>query len=219
LNNFKLIKRTALTAIAPMLGKVSKMRAHLKSCQNISNETRIQAISELPANKENVPSLPLAPMDQLPHIQTNDGPSNSATPTRLLKRSRTSLSSFGGDSEWSTSLQEDFSDDLLKLFVSCGFSWNSASNPQMGLFVEKWIPGAKLPDRRALSGRILDREVARVEARTREQIKGKIATGQCDGWKNVAKTSVVTSMITVEHVVSSANNDSIILLITCRLIL
>jgi hypothetical protein len=76
----------------------------------------------------------------------------------------------------------------------------------MGLFVEKWIPGAELPDRRALSGRILDREVARVEARTRERIKGKIATGQCDGWKNVAKTSVVTSMITVEHVVSFAGH-------------
>ena len=72
----------------------------------------------------------------------------------------------------------------------------------MHLFVEKWIPGANLPDRRALSGRILEREVAKVEARMREQIKGNIATGQCDGWKNVAKTSVITSMITVEHLVS-----------------
>jgi hypothetical protein len=71
----------------------------------------------------------------------------------------------------------------------------------MHLFVEKWILEAKLPDHRALSGHILDREVARVEARTREWIKGNIATGQCDGWKNVAKTSVFT-MITVEHVVS-----------------
>jgi hypothetical protein len=179
------------------------MKGHLVSCQNISNEIRLQAIAELPADKENVP------LSASRHLPIPDpGPSNSAISTRPLKRSRTSLSSFGNDSTspWSTSLQEDFDDDLLRLFVSCGFAWNSASNPQMGLFVEKWIPGAELPDRRALSGRILDREVARVEARTRERIKGKIATGQCDGWKNVAKTSVVTSMITVEHVVSFAGH-------------
>jgi hypothetical protein len=186
-----------------MPGKVSKLKAHLKSCLNITNETRTQALAELPADKENVP--PPRTLHGLPYTQSDPGPS---TPARPLKRSRTGMSSFEDDSapQWSTSLQEDFNDDLLKLFVSCGFSWNSASDPQMGLFVEKWIPGAKLPDRRALSGRILDREVERVEARTRERIKGKVATGQCDGWKNVAKTSVVTSMITVEHMVSFMAN-------------
>jgi hypothetical protein len=86
---------------------------------------------------------------------------------------------------------------MLKLFVFCGFARNSANDPQIA-FVEKYIPGAKVPDRRVLSGRILDGEVAKVE----ERIVGKMATGQCDGWKNVAKTSVVTSMITVEHEVS-----------------
>ena len=201
--DMQLMQRTALTAIPPMPGKVSKLKAHLKSCMNITNETRTQALAELPANKENVP--PQRTLHGLPYTQSNPGPS---TPARPLKRSRTGMSSFEDDSapQWSTSLQEDFNDDLLKIFVSCRFSWNSASDPQMGLFVEKWIPGAKLPDRRALSGRILDREVERVEARTREQIKGKVAMGQCDGWKNVAKTSVVTSMITVEHMVSFMAN-------------
>ena len=201
--DISLTQSTALTIVLPIPGKISKMKAHLNNCQNISNETRIQAIAELPANKENVTPLP-STMHYLPDTQLDPGPSNSAAPARPLKRSRTSISSFGDDSgpQWSTSLQENFDDDILKLFVSCGFSWNSASNPQMRLFVEKWIPGANLPDRRALSGRILDREVAKVEARTRERIKGNIATGQCDGWKNVAKTSVVTSMITVEHLVS-----------------
>jgi hypothetical protein len=97
---------------------------------------------------------------------------------------------------------------MLRLFVSCRFAWNSANNPQMGLFIEKWIPGAKVPDHKVLSGRILDREVVKVKARTREWVQGKVAIGQCDGWKNVAKTLIVTSMITVEHVVSlTMNND------------
>jgi hypothetical protein len=54
-------------------------------------------------------------------------------------------------------------------FVSCGFVWNSANNPQMGLFVEWWIPGAKVPDHKGLSGQILYREVVKVEARTKER--------------------------------------------------
>jgi len=87
----------------------------------------------------------------------------------------------------------------VKLFVSCGFAWNAARNLQLGLFIEKYIPGAQVPNHRALAGRILDGEVAKVKARTKERIKGKVATGQCDGWKNVAKTSVVTLMIAVKH--------------------
>jgi hypothetical protein len=72
---------------------------------------------------------------------------------------------------------------MCKLFVSCGFAWNAASNPEMGLFVSKWILGATVPDRRSLLGRVLDGEVAKVEAQTKERIAGKMATGQCDGWK------------------------------------
>jgi hypothetical protein len=141
-----------------MLDKISKMKAHLKNCQNISNETHIQAISELLTDKENVPTCSALPILN---------PSTSACP---LKRLCMSTFSFGDDiaSQWSTSLQEDFGNDLLKLFMLCRFSWNSVSNPQMGLFVQKWIPGTKVPGCKALSGHILDREVARVEARTRE---------------------------------------------------
>ena len=191
-----------------MPGKLPKMETHLRHCQKIPNETRIRAIAELAADKENAPNI--STINHSPHILPDSGSSNLVTPTRALKRSRSSTSSFGYDStpQWSSGRQEEFDDDMLKLFVSCGFAWNSANNPQMGLFVEKWIPGAKVPDRKSLSGRILDREVAKVEARTRERVQGKVATGQCDGWKNVAKTSIVTSMITVEHVVSlTTNND------------
>ncbi|KAL6307742.1 ribonuclease H-like domain-containing protein [Sparassis latifolia] len=69
----------------------------------------------------------------------------------------------------------------------------------MHLFMKKWVPGAKVPDRRSLSGTYLDRAVAEVEERTKIKVRGKVATRQCDGWKNVAKTSVVTSVMTVEH--------------------
>ncbi|KAH7913714.1 ribonuclease H-like domain-containing protein [Hygrophoropsis aurantiaca] len=53
-------------------------------------------------------------------------------------------------------------------------------------------------NRRRMSGVLLDRQVVKVEARTKERIQGKLATGQCDGWKNIAKASLVSSMVTVD---------------------
>ncbi|KAH9001857.1 hypothetical protein EDB86DRAFT_2769004, partial [Lactarius hatsudake] len=50
-----------------------------------------------------------------------------------------------------------------------------------------------------LSGRFLDKEVERVEDHLRSKLDGKIATGQCDGWKNIAKASIVASMVTVDY--------------------
>ena len=98
--------------------------------------------------------------------------------------------------------REEFNKDLCKLFVSCGFAWNGASNPKMHLFCEKWIPGSEVPDCRLLSGRVLNQEVERVEAKTKDRAEGKIATGMSDGWKNISKTPVNTTLMVVEHKVS-----------------
>jgi hypothetical protein len=117
-----------------------------------------------------------------------------------LKRAKTSLEDIA-DSEalWPFDRQNEFDRDVCKLFVSCGFAWNAASNPEMDLFFSKWMLGAIVPDCRSLSGQVLDGKVVKVEAWTKERIAGKMATGQCNGWKNVAKTSIVTSIITVEY--------------------
>jgi hypothetical protein len=50
--------------------------------------------------------------------------------------------------------------------------------------------------------------VKKVEARVIEKVKRKLATGQCDGWENIAKTHVVTSMFTIEHKISQLLNQS-----------
>ncbi|KAH9941965.1 hypothetical protein B0H21DRAFT_670029, partial [Amylocystis lapponica] len=100
---------------------------------------------------------------------------------------------------WASGLQQEFSQDMCRLFVACGMSWNMADNPEIHLFTDKWIPGSTVPGRRVLSGTYLDRAVDEVRAKTKVRIQGKIATGQCDGWKNIAKTSVVTSVMTVEN--------------------
>lgn len=76
------------------------------------------------------------------------------------------------------------------------------NSPEFKLFFSKYLPQAVLPDRRVLSGAILEREAAKVIARTRQETNGKLATYSEDGWTNIARTHVDTSVISVEATVS-----------------
>ncbi|KIK78817.1 hypothetical protein PAXRUDRAFT_162969 [Paxillus rubicundulus Ve08.2h10] len=57
-----------------------------------------------------------------------------------------------------------------------------------------------MPGSKQLSGRILDEEAEKVIEGMKPKVKNRFATGQCDGWKNIVKSSIVASMINVEHV-------------------
>ncbi|KAI0352260.1 hypothetical protein OH77DRAFT_1409607 [Trametes cingulata] len=67
----------------------------------------------------------------------------------------------------------------------------------MHVFFGKWLPGAKVPDRRKLSGAFLDAAVSTAHAATQSRARGQLATGASDGWRNIAKTNVITSTMTV----------------------
>ncbi|KAF7333128.1 hypothetical protein MVEN_02378300 [Mycena venus] len=94
--------------------------------------------------------------------------------------------------------QAEFGEDLLDLVVACGWSFNIINSPEFRLFFGKYLPAAKLPDRRVLSGPILTSRANQVIAKTRLKIQGKLATYNEDGWKNIAHTHVDTSMLSVE---------------------
>ena len=104
--------------------------------------------------------------------------------------------------QWNPPLQQEFGEDFCKLLIAIRSSWNTAHNPQMRLFVDKWIPGAVVPDRRTLSGPILDREAGKVEEKLKLKLKERKATFQTDGWKNKAKQAIVASMVSVDFEVS-----------------
>jgi hypothetical protein len=104
---------------------------------------------------------------------------------------------------WSPSLQQEFGEDFCKLLIATRSAWNIAQNPQLRLFVEKWIPGAIVPSRRTLSGPILDREAGKVEEKLKLKLKGRKATFQTDGWKNKAKQAIVATMVSVAFEVSA----------------
>ncbi|THU88732.1 hypothetical protein K435DRAFT_555492, partial [Dendrothele bispora CBS 962.96] len=92
-----------------------------------------------------------------------------------------------------------FHTDMCWLMVSGLVAWHAVENPFWQYFFSKWVPGSVLPSRGVLSGRILDEEVEKAEAKTRLNTANRYGTGQCDGWKNVAKNSLITAMINVEY--------------------
>jgi hypothetical protein len=103
---------------------------------------------------------------------------------------------------WTPALQLEFGEDLCKLLIAICAPWNAANNPQMQLFVQKWVPGAVVPDRRTLSGSILDQEAAKIEEKLKAKLSGRLAMFTTDGWKNKAKQSIVASMVSVSSEVS-----------------
>jgi hypothetical protein len=117
-----------------------------------------------------------------------------------LKRTCTATDvSYGDAPAYDNELQKDFRNDLCKLMVANGWAWRSANNPETCIFMNKWTGGGIVPDRRVLSGSVLNSQVTEVEERVKEKIKGKVGIAQCDGWKNNAKKSVVSTMIMVEN--------------------
>ena len=110
---------------------------------------------------------------------------------------------------WNPVLQQEFGEDFCRLLIATHSSWNTAHNPQVQSFVEKWIPGAIIPDRRTLSGPILDREAVKVEDKLKLKLKGQKATFQVDGWKNKAKHAIIATMVSVDFEVSSVNTKHI----------
>lgn len=103
--------------------------------------------------------------------------------------------------QWTQDLQEQFAADLCHLLIVCNVAWWAVDHPFLREFFKRWVPGAVVPHRQTLSGRILIAEAEKIVARIKNAVRHRFATGQCDGWKNIARTSLVASVINVEYVV------------------
>lgn len=205
------------------------MTSHTRNCKFIAFELRNQINNELAQKNENsasvdhvrpsdIPALRYSPV--IPQEYYRRSPSSQLL-SPLADITTTSLSGSNTDSpapkrpHYSASLgenellysppheqiqrQQEFNQDIVRLLCSCELSFYLLERPQFRHFVTKWIPNVQLPDRRTASESLLDKECDRIVSRTKERVEGKLASYQCDGWKNVAKTSVVSSMILVDN--------------------
>lgn len=157
----------------------------------------------------------------------NSGPATGIPLGASAINSRTSLARVGSDStilltcaplseaRFTLDKQREFAADLLHVFIACGFPFSAASNAVFKNFFSKYVPGAQVPGRQVLAGRILNEQVAKAEDFVMQQTTGKLAMGQCDGWKNVSRTPVIAVMMSVEGHVSGPVNNYILCSFIC----
>ncbi|KAG7096075.1 hypothetical protein E1B28_006756 [Marasmius oreades] len=202
------LQQKAKVDVKPISSKSEHMQRHLKSCQAIRQspewtEKTLEALRSYETWRSKRTPLVDIPLSQpsLQHFSGTGVPSNPMfqavspfTPTAyvseppnspLTKRRKsntdhisTADSPLGALSVWDAEQQSEFGQDLVRLFTSCNWSWNTANAPQFWLFFGKYLPQAQVPD---LSGRMLDSEAERVQEQTRKSIEGSLATYQADG--------------------------------------
>lgn len=168
---------TAQRSTLPLCGKINNLINHLLGCQHASPEVRSE-VQNYRAHREEAKKA----MDS-PGEVSRTGPGG-----RSLK-----LSEAG---------QEEFDRDICDLFVACGFPWNSVTNPILKRFFWRWVPGVVVPSRRTISEHVLLERVIEVEAKAKVDTRGKLAMGQCDGWKNIARMPIVAMLMTTHRQVS-----------------
>jgi len=83
--------------------------------------------------------------------------------------------------------------DLLKVALSCSFSFNAMQSPSMGSFLLKWVSGLKkTPTRGDLSGRVLQRVFSETRAAMMKPSEcGVYSSMQMDGYKSRAGNKVM----------------------------
>ncbi|KAI0072875.1 hypothetical protein K474DRAFT_1650318 [Panus rudis PR-1116 ss-1] len=173
--------------VEPVHGRASTMHTHARKCPFVSKDDFVlvdtQAKAEASGNTRSSPAS-----------------QKNFTIPRESRNSKSSAPPIIDPGEpWTATKNDQFARDLCKLFIACDFAWNAADNIQLQLFFAKYIPQAKVPDRRKLSGIYLDQEVTVAENKTKADIAGRLGTLQCDGWRNVAKVPVVTSMVSASQ--------------------
>ncbi|QRV85012.1 hypothetical protein RhiJN_13028 [Ceratobasidium sp. AG-Ba] len=102
-------------------------------------------------------------------------------------------------SQMTTVSQEWFETELCRTAASAGWSWNSTSDPEFVSMMKMLRPDLEIPERRVLSGRVLDAEITRAVSDMKDRVGKKLVTGMCDGWKSITRTSVAAFVITVDY--------------------
>jgi hypothetical protein len=158
--------------VEPHASRVEVLKRHLFKCTHVSQETRDQYYDELGTYKNG----------------------HSRKKQKVEQGSKVVAKLNLGDET-----TKDFHEDLCALFIGLDLAWNAADNPVFRNFFEKWLGHLRLPSRRALSSSLVDRLAKKTEENKKVSLKGKMGMGQCDGWKNVARSSIVASLVIVEN--------------------
>jgi hypothetical protein len=85
-----------------------------------------------------------------------------------------------------------------------GSAWHVADSPYVKNFARKHIPNRPpVPSADVLSGRVLDKTFVEITGGWKEKTRGRFASAQSDGWKNVARRHLLATVMIVCGIVCS----------------
>ena len=114
-----------------------------------------------------------------------------------LPRVRSSLSGpIDAPPAWPKTRQEAQEKQMLRTFISNGWAFLGADNPEFRKFMDGFQSGFRYPNRNKLSGPLLTAEFRATQDGLMKLQKGSYATGQCDGWKDISRNHLVAFMVT-----------------------
>lgn len=132
--------------------------------------------------------------------EDEDLPSSSAPNGGSNKRPRSDTTGTTHERTQTNPLKQvAFEEQLLRAFVSAGWSFNSITDPEVQKLFHGFIPGAVIPTRQKLSDQILSRELVKMEGSLKQSVQGAYATLQQDGWKDLSKKHLVAFMYTANR--------------------
>ncbi|KAI4519678.1 hypothetical protein K525DRAFT_205497 [Schizophyllum commune Loenen D] len=162
------LRKEAIRATEPIRGRVDVMKRHIKKCELVK-----QAAKDRLAAEEIEKQSDAAQED----ADSSDHPATARPPGPIQ-----TLFKVAKNKPFTPAAQAEFERDFLKLLIVMNVAMLAANDPYVKHFFEKYVPGARLPDRKQLSNRILDDEVNHVTAAVASDVKGQYATGTVDGW-------------------------------------
>jgi hypothetical protein len=164
------------------------MARHLRNCGNASPEAK-GAGQRWEEARKTVTQCSLTSLHQSHAAPSTPPPSYQSLPTQSINLS---LPPHGTPAGNTPEIDQQF----LRAFISAGWSYNSVTDPEVKKLFTMMNSHYKVPNRNKLSGPLLDREFERTQKRITERQRGHYATGQCDGWKDLSKNSLLAFLVT-----------------------
>ena len=176
-----LIDATAETDTTPICGKTETLKRHIRDCEHVSQSAKTKLeLENFDKDRDDDDVI-------LPEIQpagTQSSGSASKQSTFTVTKSK----------PFKKSQQNEFDADLCKVFVACNWAWLHADNPVFRWFFDKYLPSAHIPDRKTLSGAILNAESQRINDEMKKSLNQQYCTGVVDGWSNSSEAIQCTGL-------------------------
>ncbi|KAJ7909552.1 hypothetical protein B0H13DRAFT_2233060 [Mycena leptocephala] len=168
-----------LEAVQPVIGKKEAMIAHLigaKPCPNASKEARAAARKV---------ALKAAAAEE--DATDGDDELDGGAPPKKRKRI-----AAGIDIPFSEAQKKIIQTEFLHTTISASLPFRWVINPEVIklFFMFRSAAGAVMPDRKALSGRLLNEESTRVAENIDKVLRGRYVLISTDGWKDTNKKSL-----------------------------